>query len=106
MFTESSSVGKLQEKELEVDSNLNLEVPVQVMLDGPYGGCSLDLGEYESILLFSGGSGATFSLGLLDDVVGRCVRLGRTGGEKTKRIEFAWCTRSFGEPLLPSYLCC
>lgn len=70
--------------------------PVQVMIDGPYGGCSIDLGEYESVLLFSGGSGVTFTLGMLDDIVGRVVRLGRRGGERTKRIEFAWCIRSFG----------
>jgi len=71
-------------------------VPVQVMIDGPYGGCSIDLGEYESVLLFSGGSGVTFTLGMLDDIVGRVARLGRKGGERTKRIEFAWCIRSFG----------
>ncbi|KAK0234313.1 iron reductase [Armillaria fumosa] len=50
------------------------EVPVQVMLDGPYGGCSVDLGEYESVL---------------------CVKLGRPRGERIKRIEFVWCIRSF-----------
>lgn len=72
-------------------------VPVQVMIDGPYGGCSIDLGEYESVLLFGGGSGVTFTLGMLDDIVGRVVRLGRKGGERTKRIEFAWCIRSFGK---------
>ena len=66
------------------------------MIDGPYGGCSIDLGEYESVLLFSGGSGVTFALGMLEDIVGRVVRLGREGGEMTKRIEFAWCIRSFG----------
>ena len=71
-------------------------VPVRVMIDGPYGGCSIDLGEYESVLLFSGGSGVTFTLGMLDDIVGRVVRLGRNGGERTRRIEFAWCIRSFG----------
>lgn len=73
------------------------EVPVQVMIDGPYGGCSIDLGRYESVLLFAGGAGATFTIGLLDDIVGRCVKMKRQGGEVTKRIEFAWCVRSFGE---------
>lgn len=72
------------------------EVPVQVMVDGPYGGCSIDLGRYETVLLFAGGAGATFTLGLLDDIVGRCVKLGRQNGEITKRIEFSWCIRSFG----------
>lgn len=72
------------------------DTQVQVMLDGPYGGCSIDLGDFESVLLVAGGSGATFTLGLLDDIVGRCIKLGRQGGEQTRRIEFAWCVRSFG----------
>ncbi|KAG1873923.1 iron reductase [Suillus subluteus] len=70
---------------------------VQVMLDGPYGGSSVDLGLYESVLLISGGSGVTFTLGLLDDIIGRCVKLGRSRGERTRRIEFTWCIRSFGQ---------
>ncbi|KAF9219855.1 iron reductase, partial [Gyrodon lividus] len=74
----------------------NLSVPVQVMLDGPYGGSSVDLGQFESVLLVAGGSGVTFTLGLLDDIVARCVKLGRPKGERTRRIEFAWCIRSFG----------
>jgi ferric-chelate reductase len=69
---------------------------VHVMLDGPYGGCSVDIGKYESALLICGGSGATFNVGLLDDIVGRCIKAGRIHGERTRRIEFAWCTRSFG----------
>ncbi|KAI0027920.1 ferric reductase like transmembrane component-domain-containing protein [Vararia minispora EC-137] len=71
-------------------------VPVQVMVDGPYGGCSLDLGERESVLLAAGGAGVTFTLGLLDDIVGRIARTGRARGERTRRIEFVWCIRSFG----------
>ena len=65
------------------------------MLDGAYGGSRIDLGAYESVLLLAGGSGATFTLGLLDDLVGRCVRLGRAGGERTRRVEFVWCVRSY-----------
>lgn len=71
-------------------------VPVHVMIDGPYGGSSVDLGQYETALLIAGGSGATFTLGILDDIVGRCVKLGRRNGEQTRRIEFVWCLRSFG----------
>ena len=78
------------------DAQFPSEVPVQVMIDGPYGGCSVDLGDHETILLFSGGSGITFTLGLLDDIVGRCTKKGRSNGERTRRIEFGWCVRSFG----------
>lgn len=91
----SSSLPSTSSKRVVLNSTPP-EVPVQVMLDGPYGGCSIDLGRYETVLLFAGGAGATFTLGLLDDIVGRCVKLGRRNGEVTKRIEFAWCIRSFG----------
>ncbi|KAF8549686.1 iron reductase [Imleria badia] len=78
------------------DKDRDVSIPVQVMIDGPYGGSSVDLGQYETVLLVSGGSGITFTLGLLDDIVGRCVKLRRPDGERTRRIEFAWCIRSFG----------
>lgn len=69
---------------------------VVVMMDGPYGGSTIDVGEYESVLFLAGGSGATFTVGLLDDIVGRVLKNGRRNGERTQRIEFAWCIRSFG----------
>lgn len=75
---------------------MHVGAPVQVMFDGAYGGCSIDLGDFESVMLVAGGSGVTFTLGLLDDIVGRCVKLARAGREKTRRIEFVWCIRSFG----------
>jgi ferric-chelate reductase len=86
-----------KEREPEKSAAAAHSVPVQVMVDGPYGGCSIDIGKYESVLLVAGGSGVTFTLGLLDDIVGRCIRLGRRGGERTRKIEFAWCVRSFGQ---------
>ncbi|VDB95683.1 unnamed protein product [Peniophora sp. CBMAI 1063] len=69
---------------------------IQVALDGPYGGLSIDLGEYESALLVAGGAGMSAIVGVLDDIVGRVVRLGRRGGEKTRRVQVVWCVRSFG----------
>ncbi|KAI6106198.1 iron reductase [Pisolithus croceorrhizus] len=71
-------------------------VPIHVMIDGPYGGSSVDLGQYETVLLVAGGSGATFTLSLLDDIVYRCVKAGRPNGERTTRVEFVWCIKSFG----------
>ncbi|KAJ3827208.1 iron reductase [Lentinula raphanica] len=71
------------------------EAPVQVMLDGPYGGCSLDLGQYQTVLLIADGSGATFTICVLDDIIGCCARLGRPNNERTRRIEFVWCLRSY-----------
>jgi predicted ferric reductase len=71
--------------------------PVVVMLDGPYGGVSFDLGRYEHVLLVAGGAGITFILGVLDDLVGKIAKLGRRSGERTTKIEFAWCIKSFGK---------
>ena len=82
--------------------NLEMGAPIQVMIDGPYGGPCIDLGEYENVLLVAGGSGASFSVGVLDDIVGRCCVLGRPNGEKTRRIEFVWYIKSFGEFLVVS----
>ncbi|KAG9128299.1 hypothetical protein FRC07_001234 [Ceratobasidium sp. 392] len=72
------------------------DVRVSAMLDGPYGGLSLDLGDFESVLLVAGGSGATFTLGVLDDIVGRVVRHSRAKGEKTRHIKYAWFIKSYG----------
>ena len=47
------------------------------MIDGPYGGCSIDIEKYERVVLVANGSGITFTLNILDDLVGRCVRLQR-----------------------------
>jgi len=93
----NEGVAEIQGLAQEKRASDPVEVPVQVMLDGPYGGCSVDLGQYETAILFAGGIGITFTLGLLDDIVGRCVRKGRENGERTRRIEFSWCVRSFGE---------
>lgn len=72
------------------------DLRVTVMLDGPYGGLSFDLGDYETVLLVAGGSGVTFTLGVLDDIVGRVIRHGRAKGEKTRFIKFVWFMRSYG----------
>ncbi|KAG8688706.1 hypothetical protein FRC11_004939 [Ceratobasidium sp. 423] len=69
---------------------------IVVMVDGPYGGLTFDLGDFESVLLVAGGSGATFTVGVLDDVVGRVVRHRRAKGEKTRVIKFVWFVRSYG----------
>jgi NAD(P)H-flavin reductase len=73
---------------------------VHAILDGPYGGPTLDTGTYGAVLLLAGGSGATATLGHLDDLVGRCIRRGRAGGERTRRVEWVWCVRNAGTYLL------
>ncbi|KAG1830616.1 hypothetical protein EV424DRAFT_267746 [Suillus variegatus] len=41
-----------------------------------------------SVFLVAGGSGVTFTFSLRDDIVSRCVKLGRSQGEQARRIEF------------------
>lgn len=49
-----------KEKKTEQDGTTKLsEVPVQATLGGPYGG-SVDLGDYECVLLLAGGAGAHY----------------------------------------------
>jgi ferric-chelate reductase len=71
-------------------------VSVRVMFDGPYGGCALDLPDYERVLLVAGGSGATFAVGVLDELVAACCLSERKQDTRTQRVEFVWCIRSFG----------
>lgn len=96
---------RASKSDAESSADVPVEVPVQVMIDGPYGGCSVDLGEYETALLIAGGSGITFALGMLDDIVGRVVRGRRAGGERTRKVELVWCIRSFGVFIYPVYYC-
>lgn len=71
------------------------------MIDGPYGGSSVDFGGMENVLLAGGGSGVTFILGVLDDLVGRIMKEREDGARgkgrmKTKRIQFVWCIKQYG----------
>src|SRR5262245_3222321 len=82
-WTQALNTYSKQVNDSNLDEKSSEGVQMQVMLDGAYGGSSVDLGQYETILLIAGGSGVTFTLGLLDDIVGRCMRLKRRGGEVT-----------------------
>ncbi|OXM82102.1 ferric-chelate reductase [Cryptococcus neoformans Bt63] len=74
---------------------------VQVMIDGPYGGLSMDLGQYESVLLVGGGSGITFILGSIEEA----LRVREKGREPAK-VDVAWVVKDLCtiEALAPSLL--
>lgn len=61
---------------------------VTVMIDGPYGGLKMDLGEYESVLVVAGGSGVTFLLGTIEEALSR-----REKGHGPRIIDVAWVVR-------------
>lgn len=61
---------------------------VTVMIDGPYGGLKLDLGEHESVLLVAGGSGVTFVLGAIEEALRLCSM-----GKGPRKVDVAWVVR-------------
>lgn len=73
------------------------------LIDGPYGGLPTYacVDANETVLLFAGGSGMSFVLGVLDDLVGRAIR--RQRGERSgkgsfvRKVEVVWCVRDEGE---------
>ncbi|WWD17418.1 hypothetical protein CI109_101859 [Kwoniella shandongensis] len=74
---------------------------VQVMIDGPYGGLKIDLGEYENVLLVGGGSGITFILGGIEEA----LRV-REKGRGPRQVDVAWVVKDMStiEALSPTLL--
>ena len=62
------------------------------LVEGPYGGLGTFVEiEQETVLLVAGGSGMSFTLGVLDEVVGRRKHNGQGG-----KIEVVWAVRDKG----------
>ncbi|KAL0570684.1 hypothetical protein V5O48_011272 [Marasmius crinis-equi] len=66
---------------------------IPVILDGPYGGVGHDLSIYEHVLLFAGGTGVTFTLPALQDL----VRKSNAGDVVCNSIELVWSVREEGD---------
>ncbi|GAA5982104.1 hypothetical protein JCM11641_000589, partial [Rhodosporidiobolus odoratus] len=79
------------------DPSKPTKVYVPVLLEGPYGGLPLYssnapgglLSSTESVLLVAGGSGMSFILGVVDELVTRRAREGKKGG----RVDVVWVVR-------------
>jgi hypothetical protein len=69
------------------------------LVEGPYGGLMrYQIIQDDNVLLVAGGSGMSFVLGVLDEIVGRRVREGKGG-----RIDVVWAVKERGEPpVVPS----
>ena len=72
---------------------------VAVMLDGPYGGLKMDLGDYDGVFMVAGGSGVTFVLGAIEEA----LRAREKGGGPSK-VDVAWVVKDFCESTIPSTL--
>jgi len=75
------------EKEGQVDAAEHPGKRVAVVLDGPYGGLKIDVGEYGRVLCLAGGSGITFALGVVEAAI--CAR--STGVVHT--VDVVWAVR-------------
>ncbi|TYJ57001.1 hypothetical protein B9479_002280 [Cryptococcus floricola] len=74
---------------------------VQIVIDGPYGGLKMDLGQYEHVLLVGGGSGITFILGSVEEA----LRV-REQGRGPAKVDVAWVVKELSaiEALSPTLL--
>lgn len=72
------------------------DVTVPVLLDGPYGHDENTLRAYDSVLILAGGSGITYGVSLLKDLV-KGMKLAERS--RCKTVEFYWAIRNKGVPL-------
>lgn len=70
---------------------------MRASVDGPYGALP-SWGMYDRVLLVTGGSGASFSIGVALELVRKAARTGATG----QVVSFVWAIRDKGEPI---FLC-
>jgi hypothetical protein len=67
-----------------------------VILDGPYSGPSADIVSFDSVLLVAGGTGITFALPILEDLVTGCH------DSRPASVELVWVVNGMGIPFFSS----
>jgi ferric-chelate reductase len=81
-------------------------VPVQVLIDGPYGGIDLNLIERsEDVLLFAGGSGITFVIGCIEELIRKYSKEKRNVASRKKRIQVIWSVKKMSEQKIFPFDC-
>ena len=64
------------------------------IVQGPYGGLTYrDPARFEACMLVAGGSGLTFALAVLEDLIGSALRGGRRRRTRTRIIALVWTVR-------------
>ena len=79
----------------EASSDHDRCLQVQVLLDGPYGGLKLDLAEYQTVLIFAGGSGVTFALGCIEEAMRRSHDSGAE--RRLRHLQLVWAVKDLGQ---------
>lgn len=93
--TEKVQDDKLQEQLALGDSPLSLGVGIKVLIDGPYGGISMDTADYQTILIIAGGSGITFAIGAMEEAIKRRNEC-EGDNRKALKLECVWVVRDMG----------
>ncbi|KAG0147713.1 hypothetical protein CROQUDRAFT_670309 [Cronartium quercuum f. sp. fusiforme G11] len=85
-----SSSETLLEKRKDSDMSSLPQAQVRVLVEGPYGAFFYNFVEYETVVLCAGGSGFSYCMGVLEEIVGKGLR-----GEQifTQNIEVIWVLR-------------
>ena len=76
---------------------------IPVLLDGPYGGLEGDLSIYEHVLLIAGGTGITFVLPVLEELIDKMAF--EPNKVVCKSVDIVWSLRSEGKPCLTMLGC-
>ncbi|KAH9449228.1 hypothetical protein MJO28_010335 [Puccinia striiformis f. sp. tritici] len=61
-----------------------------VLIDGPYGSFFTDMTRYHTVVLFAGGSGFTYCMAALEDIIGQAAK---SGTSLTKQVHVVWSLR-------------
>ncbi|POW21264.1 hypothetical protein PSHT_02589 [Puccinia striiformis] len=64
-----------------------------VLIDGPYGSFFTDMTRYHTVVLFAGGSGFTYCMAALEDIIGQAAK---SGTSLTKQVHVVWSLREPG----------
>lgn len=77
----------------DTNTFLPSDVSHPVLIDGPYGTFFTDMARYRTVLLCAGGSGFTYCMATLEDIIGEAMK---SGAGLTKHIFIVWSLREPG----------
>ncbi|PLW50847.1 hypothetical protein PCASD_01159 [Puccinia coronata f. sp. avenae] len=89
-FTSSEIKNESKESAMTTQGNLYTDTSYHVLIDGPYGTFFTDMTRYRTVLLCAGGSGFTYCMAALEDIIGQSAKTGRS---LTKYIHVVWSLR-------------
>ncbi|GAA5949603.1 hypothetical protein JCM21900_002465 [Sporobolomyces salmonicolor] len=77
---------------LRLASSSSSSPTTRILLDGPYGGPSVEFGRHDRVMLIAGGAGMSFAVAVLEELCGRMVR-DEAECRAVRRVEVHWAVR-------------